>query len=237
MKKVITFCLWGNEPRYNIGTIKNSKLALEYYPDFECWIYIHKETVPQSTIEELIKLKNVKIIIKTGDLSKNKPMTWRFEAIDNDEVEIMMARDTDTRFLLREKLAVDEWLNSNQIFHIMRDHPHHGFEILGGMFGTRKIPEIKSWCDLLNKLVQNGDRYYDTNFLTNIIYPCVSKNAMIHASFHGNEPQSKLFPIKYDNDFNFVGQYVYENDSRSDEHTQILKTNVIQCSRVDLFTF
>ena len=28
---------------------------------------------------------------------------WRFEAIDDLEVEIMMSRDTDTRIYLREK--------------------------------------------------------------------------------------------------------------------------------------
>mgnify|MGYP001420838220 CR=1 FL=1 len=30
-------------------------------------------------------------------------MTWRFESIDHPDVEINLSRDTDTRFLLREK--------------------------------------------------------------------------------------------------------------------------------------
>ena len=47
-------------------------------------------------------------------------MMWRFEAIDNQDVEIMMSRDTDTRILPREVKAVEEWINSNKIFHIMR---------------------------------------------------------------------------------------------------------------------
>ena len=46
MKKVISFSLWGNNPTYNIGAIKNAELAKEFYPDFECWFYIHEETVP-----------------------------------------------------------------------------------------------------------------------------------------------------------------------------------------------
>ena len=66
------------------------------------------------------------------------PMMWRFEPIDDPEVEIIMSRDTDTRFTQREKLAVNEWLSTNKTFHIMRDHPHHNFCILGGMFGTKK---------------------------------------------------------------------------------------------------
>lgn len=43
MKKVITFSLWGDKPIYMIGSIENAKFAQTYYPDFECWFYIHKE--------------------------------------------------------------------------------------------------------------------------------------------------------------------------------------------------
>ena len=54
MKKIISFSLWGSDPIYNIGSIKNAELALNMYPDFECWFYIHKQTVPQETIDKLI---------------------------------------------------------------------------------------------------------------------------------------------------------------------------------------
>ena len=64
MKKVISFSLWGNKPIYNIGAIKNAELALTMYPDFECWFYIHKESVPENIINELSKISNVKIIFK-----------------------------------------------------------------------------------------------------------------------------------------------------------------------------
>jgi hypothetical protein len=92
---------------------------------------------------------------------------WRFEAIDDPEVEVMMSRDTDSRFWLREKLAVDEWLNSDCIFHIMRDHPYHFFPILAGMFGTKKIPEIPSWLDIIDPIIQNGD-FYDLGSVSNL---------------------------------------------------------------------
>lgn len=48
--KVITFSLWGNQSLYLIGAIKNATLAQKFYPNFECWFYIHKETVPQNII-------------------------------------------------------------------------------------------------------------------------------------------------------------------------------------------
>ena len=107
MKKVITFSLWGNLPRYTIWAIKNIELVPKFYPDFEVYIYIHKETVPEEIVNRIREFSYVTIIFKDGDLLKIKPMTWRFEAIDDRDVEIMMPRDTDTRILEREKLAVN----------------------------------------------------------------------------------------------------------------------------------
>ena len=227
MKKVISFSLWGNNPTYNLGAIKNAEQALTFYPDFECWFYIHKDTVPQETVDALNSLTNSKIIFKSGDLNNEfcKPRMWRYEPIDEPEVEIMLSRDTDTRILLREKLAVDEWLNSNTLFHIMRDHPHHNFQILAGMFGTKKLSQIPSWCDTINKYNKTDNRMYDQDFLRDFIYPIIKNNSTVHASFHKKENHAKKFPINYCKDFKFVGEYVYSDESRSLEHVNILKNH------------
>jgi hypothetical protein len=226
MKKVISFSLWGDNPTYNIGAIKNAELAKEFYPDFECWFYIHPETVPEYTIKKLQEFDNTKIILKSGDLNIIKPMMWRFEAIDDEDVEIMLSRDTDSRFLLREKLAVDEWLKSNTIFHIMRDHPHHNFCILGGMFGTKKLNQLPSWRNIMNSFNQIGHRDYDQTFLRDYIYPLIKYNSTIHASFNKMEPHSKNFPINYCNNLRFVGEYIYNDDSRSTFHINELKKSL-----------
>jgi protein O-GlcNAc transferase len=228
MKKVISFSLWGNSPTYNIGAIKNAELANICYPEFECWFYIHRETVPEQTICELMKLKNCKIIFKTGDLNNEncKPRMWRYEPIDDLEVEIVLSRDTDTRILLREKIAVDEWLQSNKLFHIMRDHPHHNFCILAGMFGTKKIPQIPNWTNIINSYNKTDNRMYDQDFLRTHIYPFIQNNSIIHASFNKNEFHAKDFPIDYCSELKFVGEYVYHDESRSSEHVLILKNSI-----------
>jgi hypothetical protein len=230
MVKVITFSLWGNKPIYSIGAIKNVELAKQYYPDFECWFYIHSPTVPENTIYELQKHNNVKIILKNSELNNSKPMMWRFEAIDDIDVEVMLSRDTDTRILLREKLAVDEWLESGKLFHIMRDHPYHSYPIQGGMFGIKKNTNIPSLCNLINNFKQCGDRVYDQDFLRDIIYPIIKNNYFIHASYNiQNEERINIgdcvkpFPIPYDNDYHFVGEYVFEDESRILEHSNMLK--------------
>ena len=225
MKRVLTFALWSNNPTYTIGAIKNAELALDFYPGFECWFYIHKESVPSETIEALKQIKNVKIIFKSGHLNVCKPMTWRFEAIDDPDVEIMMSRDTDTRILLREKLAVEEWLASGKLFHIMRDHPHHynlDYRINAGMFGTRKI-NVLSWLNAINT-TNNIGKFTDQTFLNQYIYPLIKNNCLVHTSFQVYpEETSKRFPIPYDKDYRFVGEYVYHDETRSQYHIDELK--------------
>lgn len=228
MVKVISFSLWGDKPIYNIGAIKNVECAKEYYPDFECWFYVHLPSVPETTIIELQKHTNVKLIFKDGDLNTSKPRMWRFEAIDNDNVSVMLSRDTDTRILLREKLAVDEWINSDKLFHIMRDHPYHSYPIQGGMFGMKKNPKIISLCYLINNFKQYGDRTYDQDFLKNSIYPIVKNDAFIHSSFCKLENEiTNPFPISYDAEFRFVGEYINPDETGVIEHRNMIKNKVL----------
>ena len=225
MKKVITFSLWGNDPFYNVGAIENAKLAKVFYPDFECWYYIHEETVPLETIEELSKIENTKIIMKRDNIQTCNPDVWRYEAIDEPDVEVMITRDTDSRIFLREKVAVDEWLNSDKLFHIMRDHPYHGTAILGGMFGTKKIDSIPSWKNRMNSYINytNKRKGYDQDFLANVIYPIVKNISLIHASFCKFENNCKDFPIPYCNEFKFVGERIRVDGSRvKDDVTPLL---------------
>lgn len=227
MVKVISFSLWGDKPIYNVGAIKNVELVHKFYPEFECWFYIHQPSVPINTIEELQKYNNVKIILKYGDLLTSKPMMWRFEAIDVPEIEIMISRDTDTRILLREQLAVEEWLKTDKIFHIMRDHPYHLYPIQGGMFGIKKNNKIPSMCNLINNYKQIDIRVYDQDFLRDIIYPIIKNDVLIHASHcilkDAIGEFVKPFPIPYDNEYRFVGEYINEDESGVLEHRNMLK--------------
>ena len=226
MKKVISFCLWGNDPIYNVGAIRNAEIAKKIYPDFECWFYIHEQSVPIETIEKLTSFDNTKVILKEGDLHHCNPMLWRCLPIDNPDVDIMMSRDTDSRIFLREKIAVDEWLSSNTLFHIMRDHPYHPQNILGGMFGTKKIPQIPNWSSLMDQVVQHSHRDYDQSFLRDYIYPIIVNNSVIHASFHRYEGHAKNFPTPFDSEYRFVGEYIYVDESGNQEHRNAVKNSI-----------
>lgn len=227
-KRVISFSLWGNKPIYMVGIIRNVDMANIFYPDFECWIYVHKETVPNNVIQELWKRKNVRVIFKSGDLLSTKPMMWRFESIDDPDVEINMSRDCDTVILLREKLAVVQWIESGKPFHIMRDHPHHNMAIMGGMFGTRKNPKIPSWNAHMKNVPQyNASYMYDQVFLQQIVYPIVRDEAMIHTSFVKGDGENCLnFPTDFDDYCNFVGQYIYEDGRQNMDNTAQIRNAI-----------
>ena len=53
------------------------------------------------------------------------------------QVDIFMSRDLDSRLNDRELASVQDWINSKQPFHIIRDHPNHKpWPILAGLWGT-----------------------------------------------------------------------------------------------------
>lgn len=226
MVNVITFSLYGNGEMYLVGAIENAKLAKKFYPDFECWYYVHKESITEDIIKQIDAFDNTKIILKSGNLLKCKPMAWRFEAIDDPNVEIMMARDLDTRILLREKLAVDQWLKSDKLFHIMRDHKKfHTYKIFGGMFGTKKIPSIKSWKKIIDSVPQKKQkRNYDLRILEKIVKKIPNNKVFVHSTkkkFPGETIHN--YPIPYDSYANFIGQHVYADGSTKIEHNIMLR--------------
>ena len=53
-KRVISFSLWGNNPKYIHGAVINSRLVKEIYPGWEAWFYVGK-SVDDNVKEELIR--------------------------------------------------------------------------------------------------------------------------------------------------------------------------------------
>jgi hypothetical protein len=225
--KVISFSLWGDQPKYTKGAIKNAELALDVYPDWRLWFYIHEPSVPKEIITQLKEFPNVDIIILT-DLTL--AMSQRFRAIDHPSVDIMISRDCDSQLGVREALAVEEWLSSDKSLHVMRDHPHHGsatgHRIMGGMFGMKRVGYWPGWDKILAGYISQHGRWgLDQDILQNVVYPMFSKynDILVHASFNKFEPHAKDFPSEFDSEYHFVGEYHYWDGTRSQEHVELLK--------------
>lgn len=207
MKKIISFSLWGDDPVYNIGAIKNADIALKLYEGWECWFFVGLST-PEKTIKELYLRPNCKVIKKKeeGDW---KGMFWRFEPASDPNVGVMISRDADSRLDSREFYAVKEWVDSDKSFHIIRDHPHHGTEILGGMWGC-KYPKLKDMKHLINSYNKGDFWQVDQNFLRELIFPIVDSDSLVHDEFFTNSSFPEGSPPR--SNLSFVGQSFNEKD-------------------------
>ena len=204
MKKIISFSLWGTNPVYNIGAIRNVELSKEIYPNWVCRFYYGTSTLNE-TIEKLKTFDNVELV-DMGVEGDWTGMFWRFYPSSEPDVDVVIVRDCDSRLNQREKDAVDEWLISDKGFHIMRDHPAHGTEILGGMWGSKKgvVTEMKP---LIEEYVKGDFWQVDQNFLREKIFPLIVNNNIAHDEFFGGKP----FPTIREHN-QFVGQAFNKND-------------------------
>ena len=225
MKKIISFSLWGQNPRYTIGAIKNLDLAKVIYPDWTCRFYVGDD-VPQNILNKLES--GAEVIKMKGFHCGWNGTFWRFLPAGEADVEVIISRDTDSRLSLREKTAVDEWLASNKAFHLMRDHIYHHHEIMAGMWGA-KNGILNDISELILNYKAKNYKQSDQDFLKNIIYPRIKNNSLIHDEltnirFEQNEI-FKVFPTKRKN-YEFVGDVFDKNDNRLETYTRALKNHL-----------
>ena len=214
MKKVISYSLWGNTPKYTVGAIRNVEIANRLFPEWESRFYCGT-SVPQNIIDSLSDLgANIILMDSPGDWSG---MFWRFSAISDPDVDVMISRDTDSRLGSREKAAVDEWLSSDKLFHIMRDHPEHNAPILGCMWGA-KSPILQDIDYLMTSYVKGDFWQVDQNFLRDVVYPRVAYSSHVHDEFFEMKP----YPTQR-NGLEFIGQVFDENEETVLEHQELLK--------------
>lgn len=207
--KYISFSLWGDKPIYNIGMIRNVELSKILYPDWKV-VVCYDKTVPIQTLNVLQDLE-VKLINFSN--SNLYGMFWRFSVSDLDDCDYVIFRDSDSRLSVREKLAVDEWIESKKSLHVMRDHPYHKIPagnnklgILGGMWG------IKGGLLNMTKLIYEFDKstnhtYGNDQTFLKKIYDIFEKDRCTHDDFFEKHP----FPIKREYG-RFIGERIDEND-------------------------
>jgi hypothetical protein len=209
MTNYVSFSLWGNQPIYNVGAIRNAELMKTIYSDWKMIVY-YDNTVPSETID---KLKELDVVVKDMTGTDIYGMFWRFFAHDESDCQYSIFRDADARLTEREKLAVDEWINSGKSIHVMRDHPAHripygnsGLGILGGMWGIKS--GIIPLTDLIKRFPKSKEFQYgnDQTFLKTI-YSIFQDDRCTHDEFFENKP----FPIQR-NPGEFIGSRIDHND-------------------------
>jgi hypothetical protein len=219
MKKIIAFSLWGDNPKYTIGAIKNANLTNEIYSGWTSRFYCGQST-PEEIINQLKNIDNCEVAMMNED-GNWTGMFWRFLPAGESDVDVMLSRDCDSRLNLREKAAVDEFMKSYKTFHIMRDHPWHTTEILGGMWGV-KYPTLRKMKGMIDEYIKGDFWQVDQNFLRTKIYPLVVKDSLVHDEFFRYNTNARPFPIKREGQ-QFVGEAFDENDVPNFQHRSMIK--------------
>jgi hypothetical protein len=242
--KVISFCLYGNEEKYTLGAIKNADIALDIYPDWRCWFYIHQPSVSKEIIERLQEYPNVRIILQEKLIV---PIIWKYFPMDDPHVGVMLSRNTDSILSFREKHAVEEWLRSGKRFHVIRDHPDHASAsgLISSMIGCRHLEYWTGWEPIIKKYSsRTGECDLDIIIFRNELYPLISKydDLYVSASFGRVESVCHDMPDEYDPETHFVGEYWHQDGHRQEYYVNRLREflqypkEVNQCHRIQLGT-
>lgn len=106
-------------------------------------------------------------------------MNWRFLVADNKSVNRFVIRDCDSRLLLRDRYALDEWEQSKLPYHVVRDHvAHSSYPISGGMWGAVTSAPTPNMLALLSQTRDKQGYMHDMNFLNQIIWPIMAKSGV-----------------------------------------------------------
>jgi len=204
MVKIFTFSLWGNNPKYLFGAVRNAQLAQTIFPDWQC-IFYYDITVPKEFINILNHFQNTTTI---KILDNSFGAFWRFD-IMFDNKNIVLSRDTDSRLSEREKILIDHWLNTEANYMVIRDHHnHYEFPILAGMWGKKNIIIDNSFKEIMKQYRFIKQYTVDQIFLRDVLWPSIQDKTLIYGV-------KELDWMRDTYDFsgkNFIGQTYTEND-------------------------
>lgn len=212
-KNIISFCLYGSQKKYTVGAVKNAELAMHFFPGWTVRFYVGSD-VPDETLTTLLKRECELVLFVRGI----PPMFQRFLVADDEQCNRFIVRDADSRLDARDRDAVNEWVASGKRFSVFRDHPAHGREINGGLFGgIAGSFRMQGLMSLWLPGRENVDDYgMDQQFLCEMVWPFVMQDVLQHDSFSSKAyPGSKPFPTKRVGK-RFCGEVFDENENPRD---------------------
>lgn len=135
-RNIISYSLFGAQPRYLEGALRNAIVARHLYPGW----------TPRFYIDDIVPMETRRALEREGAQLKQVPnlpahrygLFWRFLVEDDPDVDLYLVRDADSVPSIREAVAVADWLASGQPFHVMRDFHTHSELVLAGLWGAHR---------------------------------------------------------------------------------------------------
>jgi len=206
--------------QYFAGISANLLLMSELYPGFVMRLYYD---VDSDTELELNRLKantpNLDLCPadnnpRLGNMARLYPLIWRFLPSLDPQVSLFLSRDLDSRLSAREAAAVNQFLRSDRMVHVMRDNPNHSASMMGGMWGARLDPTTRQqFKSSFRRMFKDGLSYaarasggWDQAVLKRYVWPWAKKTLMSHDSYTCNQfSGTRAFPTQR---LKGVGNYV-----------------------------
>lgn len=194
-ENVIAYCLWGGDHRYLVPLLENARMLPHLFPGWTIRLY-HDTTVPRDYLSQLTN-SGVQLLQKTlpPNTPEHRKLLWRFDVIADPTVRRFLIRDADSLLSVKERVAVDAWLQSRYHFHAMRDWYSHTDLLLAGMWGG--VGNILPPTEALMRTytawrVENN--HVDQDVLSETVWPTIRHNCLIHDSIFTGCLGSVPFP-------------------------------------------
>ena len=217
-KRVFSYCVFGNQPKYCLGMVKNLDQIKKLFPNYETWITIGND-VPQSYIDIYSSYKNVKLT--RYDINSIRITAYRLFPLDNPLVEILFTRDADSRFSERDIWCMNQFIKSDCKIYTVRDHSWQQSHIQMGQSGFRNLGDIDiqtGHCKFTRKHSNNIDYYSnDQVFATEYIYMKYLHSILVFSEYI-QFPGENLRKIEIDrkNNFDFCGNVSLFNEDMTE---------------------
>jgi len=224
IEKLFSFTLYGNNPLYTNGAIQNSiQIPKIFGSSYKVRFYVIN--VEKSIIDKLRSNQAEVIEMKDNEFNVMKDYKFfRFLAVKKDN--IVFFRDCDSIVSYREKIMINEFLESNKKLHIIRDHPNHKEHIMAGLFGINKclIP-TELVLELINSSNLKDINQYNVDqlFLAKFIYPLFKKDMLIHDNFNNFYREKDEIILKHPRTIRHLGQVIHDSITDDEKRNKSYK--------------
>ena len=194
-ERIIAFSLFGSDSKYCETAVLNVIEQKRVYPDWRCRFYVD-DSVPEFILSRL-REHGAQIMLVDDEVKTWPGAMWRFAAYDDPNVSRVIFRDADSVVSKREALAVEDWVCSQQPFHMMRDAGSHTELVLAGLWGCVRgaLPPMSQMVgDYLTK-TSPDERFADQYFLREYVWPYMRDHVVQHDSKFGFL-NARAFPLE-----------------------------------------
>lgn len=200
--KVFSFCLYNSyNALYYQGLLENMALIQHYYPTWKTYVYIGND-VPEDFVQ---RIENAGAIVRKTNVAGPLNMIYRFLAIEEPGVELMMVRDADSRIHWKDRWAIDAFVASPYLAHSIRDCLVHCIPMLGGTWGLKREANVPIGLCFEHYRTEQTNPFNigkDQTFLNLYVWPRVRHSLLVHTSIAYRSEGDMIvpFPFPWTND-------------------------------------